>query len=111
MTQRIQNIRRAHTSASMAAALSVVGKRWALRIIWELRAGPLNFRSLQAACGGISPSVLQARLHEWRNVEVIEMIPDLGYRLSRSGERLFQVLAQLEKWSAELHVHDSGKLN
>ena len=73
-----------------------------MRVVWELRVGPLNFRALQAACGDISPSVLQRRLHELREMAVIEKIPRLGYRLSRSGEKLFQVLAQLDKWSISL---------
>jgi DNA-binding HxlR family transcriptional regulator len=86
----------------MCHALELAGRRWALRIVWELRVGPLNFRALQGACGDISPSVLQDRLHELRGLALIEKIPQLGYRLSTSGERLFQVLAQLEKWSANL---------
>ena len=102
MAQRIQNLRRAPTSASMARALDVSSRRWAFRIVWELRVGPLNFRALQAACGFISPSVMQRRLHELRAIGVIEKIPRLGYRLSASGEKLFQVLAQLDKWSRHL---------
>jgi len=86
----------------MQQALDLSGRRWALRVVWELRVGPLNFRALQAACGDISPSVLQRRLHELRGQKIIEKIPRLGYRLSTSGEKLFQVLAQLDKWSAAL---------
>lgn len=108
MAQRIQNLRRAATSELMGRALALSGHRWAFRIVWELRVGPLNFRALQAACGGISPSVLQRRLHELRAEQIIEKIPRLGYRLSTSGEKLFQVLAQLDKWSALLpgDLHD-----
>ena len=101
--QRIQNLRRAPTSDLMARALDLAGRRWALRIVWELRVGPLNFRALQSACGNISPSVMQKRLHELRALAVIEKIPRLGYRLSTSGEKLFQVLAQLDKWSPALN--------
>lgn len=86
----------------MAGALDVAGRRWALRIVWELRVGPLNFRALRASCGQVSPSVLQRRLHELRKLGVIEKIPRLGYRLSTHGEKLFQVLAQLDKWSVAL---------
>ena len=102
MAQRIQNIRRAPTGPQMARALALSGRRWALRVVWELRGGPLNFRALQAACGGISPSVLQRRLHELRNENIVERIPRLGYRLSTSGEKLFQVLARLDQWSVVL---------
>ena len=102
MPQRIQNLRRATTTAKMEHALSVVGRRWSLRVVWELRVGPLNFRALRTACGDLSPSVLQRRLHELRDLGVIEKIPQLGYRLSSNGERLFQVLGQLDKWSASM---------
>lgn len=102
MAQQIQNLRRASTSKSMALALDLSGRRWALRIVWELRVGPLNFRALQVACGHISPSVLQRRLHELRALGVVEKIPRLGYRLSANGEKLFHVLAQLDRWSRGL---------
>ncbi|MCI0518038.1 MAG: helix-turn-helix transcriptional regulator [Woeseiaceae bacterium] len=85
----------------MAGALDMFGQKWALRVIWELRVGPLNFRALQAACGDVSPSVLQRRLHELRRLGLIEKIPRLGYRLSAGGERLFQVLVMLNKWSGD----------
>ena len=106
MAQRVQNLRRAPTSRPMAQALALSGRRWAFRIVWELRVGPLSFRALQAACGTISPSVLQHRLHGLRDLGIVERIPRLGYRLTASGERLFHVLAALNKWSAEL-VEDS----
>ena len=111
MAQRIQNLRRAQTSALMAEALDLSGRRWALRIVWELRVGPLNFRALQASCGHISPSVLQRRLHELREYGVIEKIPRLGYRLSTTGEKLFQVLGLLDKWSISLSggVHEGDR--
>ena len=102
MGQRVQNLRKAKTSSAMERALVLAGRRWTLRIVWELKAGPLSFRGLQAACGNISPSVLADRLHELGGLEVVENIPRLGYRLTASGERLFQVLAELNKWSAEL---------
>jgi DNA-binding HxlR family transcriptional regulator len=86
----------------MERALVLAGRRWTLRIVWELRVGSLSFRGLQAACGNISPSVLAERLHELGDLGVVENIPRLGYRLTASGERLFQVLAELNKWSAEL---------
>jgi DNA-binding HxlR family transcriptional regulator len=45
---------------------------------------------------------LQRRLHELRQSALIEKIPRLGYRLSAKGERLFQVLVMLNKWSSDL---------
>lgn len=99
MVKGFQDPRRAPTGAAMARFLDISGRRWALRVVWELRVGARNFRGLREACGGISPSVLQRRLHEWRDFGVVEKIPRLGYRLTARGERLFPVLVQLEKWA------------
>ncbi|MDD9934438.1 MAG: winged helix-turn-helix transcriptional regulator [Myxococcales bacterium] len=44
------------------ALLDLLGRRWILRILWELRKARLTFRALRAAGDDISPSVLNARL-------------------------------------------------
>ncbi len=85
MAKGIQTIRATQTSASLAQALDHFGRRWALRVIWELRSEALNFRALRAACAGISPAVMQARLHQLRDLGLIEQIPGLGYRLTAAG--------------------------
>ncbi len=99
MAKPILQLRNAATSRGLAAALAHLERRWALRVVWELRAKPRNFRALQAACGGISPSVLQRRLHEIRSLGLIERMPGLGYRLSAAGDQLFRILAPLDDWS------------
>ena len=86
----------------MARALALAGRKWSFRIVWELRVAPLSFRALRAACGQVSPSVLADRLQELGELGVVENIPRLGYRLTARGERLFQVLTALDRWSAEL---------
>jgi DNA-binding HxlR family transcriptional regulator len=100
MSRGLQGVREAPTGAEMADLLDICGRRWALRVVWELRGGAMNFRGLRAACGEISPGVLQSRLHEWRRVNVVESIPRLGYRLTVRGEQLFQLLAPLSEWAA-----------
>ncbi|ANO51536.1 winged helix-turn-helix transcriptional regulator [Woeseia oceani] len=92
--------RRQPTPAAFVVLSDLLGRRWALRVIWELRGGALTFRALQAACGRISPSVLQARIHELSRLGIIERIPRLGYRLSASGEQLFLNLESLCDWAA-----------
>lgn len=101
MGKGVRDPRRTPTGAAMARFLEISGRRWALRVVWELRVGALNFRALRAACGGISPSVLQRRLNEWREFGVVERIPRLGYRLTARGERLFPALTQLDKWARD----------
>ena len=58
-------VRGSSSGRPIMALLDLLGRRWALRLIWELREGPLVFRALQARCG-VSPSVLNTRLAELR---------------------------------------------
>lgn len=108
MGQGLEKQRARATGPGMRRLLEACERRWALRVIWELRAGPRSFRGLREACGGVSPSVLQRRLHDWRELGVIESIPRLGYRLTAAGEQLFQVLSRLDKW-AETHAGDPAR--
>ena len=75
------------------ATLDLLGRRWSLRILWELRDGPLAFRALSEACGGISPTVLNTRLRELRDGEIIEL-SDEGYALSE-GHAYWSVMDPL----------------
>ncbi len=84
------------------AALDLLGRRYALRIIWELRDGPLTFRELGARCGDLSPSSLNTRLRELRQADIAglaESRHEPGYRLTRQGERLLEALQPLARWS------------
>jgi DNA-binding HxlR family transcriptional regulator len=95
------------------ALLDLLGRRWALRVIWELREQPLTFRALQERCAGMSSSVLNQRLRELRAAEVLELGAD-GYRLTREGRRLLDAYAPLEAWAERWalrerrHASDSG---
>ena len=80
------------------AVLEVLGKRWALRVLWELRAGPLTFRALRAAADDVSPSVLNARLSELRELGAVG-VSDAGYELTAAGRELGAVLLQLNGWA------------
>ena len=82
------------------AALDLLGRRWALRILWELRAGPLTFRALRDATDGVSPTVLNARLRELKETGIVECT-DEGYSLTPSGKRLSKSLVPLYRWSEE----------
>ncbi len=78
--------------------LDLLGQRWTLRIVWELRDGPLTFRALQKATGGISPTVLNARLSGLRGNALINLTGD-GYQLSDLGQELFTTFLPLVAWS------------
>ena len=67
-----RRVRGSRTGRPLMAALDLLGRRWALRILWELRDGALTFRAIRDACNGVSPSVLNARLGDLREVGVLE---------------------------------------
>lgn len=94
------------TGRPIMALLDLLGRRWALRVIWELREGPLLFRALQERCEGMSSSVLNQRLQELRTAGVVEP-GDGGYRLTKEGHRLLDAFppmnAWAERWAARMH--------
>ena len=55
------------------ALLDLLGRRLTLRVIWELREGPLRFRALQACCDQALPTVINARLAELKAVGIVEL--------------------------------------
>jgi DNA-binding HxlR family transcriptional regulator len=80
------------------AAFDLLGRRWALRVLWELRSVAHTFRSLRAACGDISPAVLNTRLRELREAGLIERSEE-GYALTDLGRQLIEALGPLAAWS------------
>ena len=81
------------------AVLDLLGRRWTLRVLWELRAGSLTFRALRERCDAMSPSVLNQRLGELRDAGIVELDPDGGYRLTPDGRTLLAALAPLDDWA------------
>jgi DNA-binding HxlR family transcriptional regulator len=81
------------------ALLDALGRRWMLRIAWELGAGPLSFNELQSACEGISPSVLSQRLRDLIDLELVSVGADGRYRRTATGEELGKLLGPLDQWA------------
>jgi DNA-binding HxlR family transcriptional regulator len=79
-------------------ALALFQRRWTLRVLWELRDRSLNFRALQAACGDISPTVLNQRLQELREAALLEP-GDQGYALTPIGQELIGTFEPLSRWA------------
>jgi DNA-binding HxlR family transcriptional regulator len=90
------------------SALDLLGRRWALRLVWELRRSTLSFSELRQRTG-ISPSVLSSRLGELTDGGVLEQDVGRRYRLSGRGRELARVLYELNRW-AEQH-HETGRHN
>ena len=92
-------VRGSETGRPIMAILDLLGRRWTLRIGWELRDGPLAFRELQRRCGMPSPNILTTRLRESAEVKLVEKCPDGLYRLTRRGQSLLELLNPLDEWA------------
>lgn len=89
------------TGRPLLVAFDLLGRRWALRVLWELRDEHLGFRALQERCGGISSSVLRDRLAELVGARLLENDDAGRYGLSRHGYALLQALKPLSRWAEE----------
>jgi DNA-binding HxlR family transcriptional regulator len=87
------------TARPMNELLEILGRRWALRIVWELRETALSSRALAARCGGVSPTVLHKRLRELRDANIVELLAGEGYELSARGSTLVDAMRPLERWA------------
>ncbi|MFG2054412.1 winged helix-turn-helix transcriptional regulator [Micromonospora sp. NPDC048930] len=83
------------------AALDLFGRRWNLRIVWELQHGALGFRALQQRCDDMSSSVLRQRLTELLDARIVEQQPDAAYHLTELGHGAYRALRPLVRWSDE----------
>ena len=96
-------VRGSRTGRPIMALLDLLGRRWSLRIVWELREGALTSRGLRTACDEASPTILQTRLTELREADLVELVPGDGYRLTGLGRELFETFLPLhrfaERWS------------
>jgi DNA-binding HxlR family transcriptional regulator len=96
-------VRGSRTGRPVMALLDLLGRRWTLRIVWELRDGPLTSRALRIACDDASPTVMQARLTELREAGLVELLAGDGYRLTALGRELMESFLPLhqfaERWS------------
>ena len=81
------------------AILDLIGRRWTLRILWELRDEPLAFRELQRRCEMASPNILTTRLRANMDVGIIEKLDSGAYGLTKRGTSLLEVLRPLKEWS------------
>jgi DNA-binding HxlR family transcriptional regulator len=99
-------VRGSQTGRPIMALLDLLGRRWALRVIWELREGPLLFRALQERCDGMSSSVLNQRLRELQAAGIVAT-GEGGYRLTDEGRRLKEVYGPLDAWADRWAARDA----
>ena len=92
-------VRGSKTGRPIMALLDLLGQRWTLRVIWELRAERLTFRGLQERCDGMSPTVLNERLKALRESGLVDQAGSEGYGLTPLGREFIKVFMPLVEWS------------
>ncbi|MFF2809696.1 winged helix-turn-helix transcriptional regulator [Streptomyces sp. NPDC058000] len=92
-------VRGSTTGRPLMAALDLFGRRWILRIMWELHDGPLGFRPLQQRCDSMSSSVLHQRLTDLQETQLVERDAAGAYQLTELGQDAYGELRGLVRWS------------
>ncbi|ULK95418.1 winged helix-turn-helix transcriptional regulator [Bradyrhizobium sp. I71] len=96
---KTRSVRGSRTGRPIMALLDLLGRRWTLRILWELREQPLTSRALRSACDEASPTVLQARLTELREAGFVELGEGGGYGLTALGRDLCETFMPLHRFA------------
>ena len=79
-----QPVRGSKTGKPIMALFDLLGRSWAMGILWNLAEGPATFRVLQERCETVSPSTLNSRLKELKESGLVGRTLD-GYILTDSG--------------------------
>ncbi len=86
------------TGRPIMVLLDLLGRRWVLRLLWELREDPRRFRDLQVSIDA-SPTIVNRRLAELRAARLVELDRAAGYRLTPLGAELLELFLPLHLWS------------
>jgi DNA-binding HxlR family transcriptional regulator len=95
-------VRGSTTGAPITALFDLLGRRWAMGIVWNLAPGPSTFRALQVprsrASATISPSILNAGLKDLQEAKLVERTLE-GYALTQLCQELFTLIEPLDAYS------------
>lgn len=94
-----RKVRGSTTGRPVMAALDLLGRRWALRLLWELRDGPVGARALQARSDQVSASVMYERLRELAEAGLVRKTQEGSYELTGIGRELYAAIEPLDAWS------------
>ncbi len=92
----------------LAAAMDLVGQRWAMLVVRELAPGPRRFTDIHGALPGVATDVLAQRLRELMAAGVVEHrvqrhpTPVKLYSLTESGLTVADIAARLGDWGRSL---------
>jgi len=91
----------------VATTVQLIGNKWKLLIIRNLRSRPWRFNELKKDLDGISQKVLTDNLRSMEEDGIItrtvypEVPPRVEYALSELGETMRPILDSMEQWGIE----------
>jgi DNA-binding HxlR family transcriptional regulator len=93
----------------LAAALELVGQRWALLVVRSLLDGPKRYGDLQRELGAPT-NILATRLRELREAGILYRLPlahnQRAYALTERGAALRTAIEALSRWGRRASVED-----
>lgn len=93
-----QAVRGSKSGVPIMALFDLLGRTWAMGVIWQLQQGPYTFRALQERCESISPSILNSRIKDLTEARIVERTLE-GYQLTERGNELIKLLLPFGDWS------------
>jgi DNA-binding HxlR family transcriptional regulator len=94
-------------SCGLEASLSVIGGKWKILIIWQLKNRPRRFGELRRFVTGVTEKMLIPGLKELEKDGLVsrrdfrEIPPKVEYSLTERGVELANVLGPLCEWGKE----------
>ena len=86
--------------------IDILGKKWVLRILWELKESSCTFRELQRRCGDLSPTIINTRIKDLCAAQLVNKSPESGYALTQLGDELIELFYPINdfanRWSESL---------
>ena len=90
--------------AEVLQAADVLGRRWALALLYASHAGAVRFNEFRQALREVPPGTLAQRLADLEDAGLLERRvfdahpPRVEYRLTPQGRRLEAVIDVLRRW-------------
>ena len=96
-----EKVRGSESGRPIMALFDLLGRRWTMRILWELNQTNCTFRELQQSCGKISPTVLNQRLKDLREAALVVAVDKQGYQLTETGKALMLHIEPMRDWAQD----------
>ena len=97
----LKKVSKKQSDRPIMVLFDLLSRRWALRILWELRSEHRGFREMRALCDNMPPNTLSARLNELKEAGIVENTAGGNLTLTERGRDLGAILMSMSDWSDE----------